>query len=302
MKRELGAGFKKLMEAAADLGPADGDLLGTMNINKPPLLLAHKYKNQDPTGWWMSEKLDGVRAYWDGENFISRLGNVFHAPEWFRHGIPNVELDGELWCGRKKFSQTISTVKKHVPIDTEWEHIIYVVFDMPQTSGSFETRMDAIKNITYNEDVKMLEFWNNETVPHSSVYSLQHIKCKSAKHLAKFLKEIESCGGEGVMLREPNSFYESGRSNTLLKIKTFFDEEAIVIGYEPGKGKHVGRVGSLLVEDLKTKTKFSVGTGLNDLERETPPGIGEIITYRFQELTKDGIPRFPSFVANRNYE
>jgi len=79
----------------------------------PPLLLAEKWDNvQDLTGWWMSEKLDGVRAYWDGKNFISRLGNLYHAPDWFVAKLPPVPLDGELWAGRKLFQRTVSIVRR----------------------------------------------------------------------------------------------------------------------------------------------------------------------------------------------
>src|SRR5438045_3542568 len=70
----------------------------------PPLLLAERWDNaQDLADWWLSEKLDGVRAYWDGRALISRLGNRFHAPDWFLEGLPETPLDGELWIGRKAF-------------------------------------------------------------------------------------------------------------------------------------------------------------------------------------------------------
>jgi hypothetical protein len=65
-------------------------------VRKPALLLANAYKNHDPSGWWMSEKLDGVRAFWDGKRFISRLGNVFPAPDFYKRGMPKTPLDGEL--------------------------------------------------------------------------------------------------------------------------------------------------------------------------------------------------------------
>src|SRR5262245_58339892 len=66
----------------------------------PPLLLAERWDfDLNLAGWWMSEKLDGFRAYWDGQKFISRLGNLIHAPDWFMAGLPDVPLDGELWLG-----------------------------------------------------------------------------------------------------------------------------------------------------------------------------------------------------------
>ena len=68
----------------------------------------------DITGWWMSEKLDGVRAYWDGKQFLSRLGNRFHAPPWFVEGFRPTPLDGELWGGRKLFQRTVSIVSAKI--------------------------------------------------------------------------------------------------------------------------------------------------------------------------------------------
>ena len=79
----------------------------------PPLLLAQSWDNAlDLTDWWMSEKLDGVRAYWDGKRFLSRQGNEYHAPEWFVAGLPATPLDGELWIDRKKFQRTVSIVRR----------------------------------------------------------------------------------------------------------------------------------------------------------------------------------------------
>ena len=97
------------------------------------------------------------------------------------------------------------------------------------------------------------------------------------------------------MLREPGSRYEAGRSNTLLKVKQFHDAEARVLEHLPGTGRHKGRLGALLVA-LADGTQFSVGTGFTDVQRENPPPVGSTITFRYQELTDRGVPRFPSFV------
>ncbi len=107
----------------------------------PPVLLAHKWElEHDPTGWWMSEKLDGIRAYWDGEAFVSRLGNRFFAPDWFTADLPADTLDGELWVGRKLFSKTMSIVRAGAA-GQEWKQVSYVVFDAPNAKGSFEDRI-----------------------------------------------------------------------------------------------------------------------------------------------------------------
>lgn len=249
----------------------------------PGLLLAHKWDNeQDVTGWHLSEKLDGVRAFWDGKQFLSRLGNVFHAPEWFTEGFPSFPLDGELFVGRGQFQTTVSIVRRKNGGNL-WKKVQYLVFDVPGLDKPVEERFRTV-----NEVVKAMTYG-------AAVY--QSV-CKGIKHLQKALALIEASGGEGLMLRKPNSSYESGRSTTLLKVKSFFDSEATVIGYTAGRGRHKGRCGALKVRTA-CGTEFKVGTGLSDAQRSNAPAIGSIICYRYQELTNAGIPRFPSFVGIR---
>ena len=251
----------------------------------PPVLLAHKWEtDHDPTGWWMSEKLDGIRAYWDGEWFVSRLGNKFYAPDWFVADLPADTLDGELWVGRKMFQKTTSIVRSGAQSD-EWKQVTYVVFDAPNAKGAFEDRIAHVKKVLKKAEA-----------PHAR--ALDHVPCNGIDHLREELKRVEALGGEGLMLRQPKSPYVAGRSTTLLKVKTFHDAEATVIGHAPGAGKHKGRLGALIVE-LEDGTKFNVGTGFSDAEREAPPAIGAVITFRYQELSNDGVPRFPSYVGER---
>ncbi|MEM9070372.1 MAG: DNA ligase, partial [Myxococcota bacterium] len=219
---------------------------------KPPLLLAHKWENDvDLTGWWMSEKLDGVRAYWNGTTFLSRLGNEFHAPDWFVDELGDEPLDGELWVGRQEFQRTVSIVRRQDRSD-HWKEVRYVVFDAPGEKGSFEERMEVAR--------KRLEGL-------SYASALAQEPCEGLAHLRKELARVEGLGGEGLMLRKPGSKYVAGRSSTLLKVKTFHDAEGVVVGYVPGKGKHKGRTGALILE-LEDGTRFNAGTGLSDKERE----------------------------------
>ncbi len=251
----------------------------------PALLLAETWTDDvDPTDWLMSEKLDGVRAYWDGRQFVSRQGNRFFAPSWFVAGLPDMPLDGELWLARKAFQRTVSIVRRQdeTPL---WRDVKFVVFDAPGSSEPFELRLASIREVFSK---RQLEF----------AAALPHFVCHGRGHLDCELDRIIELGGEGVMLRQPDSRYEAGRSNTLLKCKRFLDADARVVGHEPGKGRHKGRLGALLVE-LPSGTRFCVGTGLSDAERENPPGFGSIITFRYQELSDGGVPRFPSFVCVR---
>jgi DNA ligase-1 len=250
----------------------------------PPILLAHKWElDHDPTGWWMSEKLDGVRAYWDGEVFLSRLGNRFVAPDWFTADLPADTLDGELWVDRKKFQRTISIVRSG-DAGPAWREVRYVVFDAPNARGGFEDRLAHAEKVVAG------------AASHLRCHG--HVRCDGVGHLRDELARVEALGGEGLMLRQPGSPYVVGRSSTLLKVKTFQDAEARVVDYAPGTGKHQGRVGALVVE-LPGGKRFSIGTGMSDAERAAPPKIGAVVTFRYQELSDDGVPRFPSFVGER---
>ena len=252
----------------------------------PPLLLAERWDGvADLAGWWMSEKLDGVRAYWTGDVFLSRQGNALHAPDWFCSGLPREPLDGEFWIDRKKFQRTVGIVRRQDKTDL-WKEVRYLIFDAPAGGEAFEQRLKTIQRIVRKNQPAY-------AVAH------QHTLCKDLDHLRQALADVEALGGEGLMLRQPGSRYEVGRSLTLLKVKTFRDDEAKVVGHEPGAGRHKGRLGALLVE-LANGKRFSVGTGFSDAERSHPPPIGSTITFRYQELTDAGIPRFPSYVGMRS--
>jgi DNA ligase-1 len=261
---------------------AEGDEEG----EGPPVLLAERWDNEtDLAGWWMSEKLDGVRAYWDGKQFLSRLGNAFVAPDWFVAGLPPTPLDGELWIARKAFQRTVAIVRRQdrPPL---WKEVRFVVFDAPAHGGVFEERLSFFH-----------DYVTQETPPYAVAHP--HEECRGLDHLREELDRVEKLGGEGLMMRQPKSLYVAGRSTTLLKVKRFLDAEARVVEHQPGAGRHKGRLGALGVE-LPDGTRFAVGTGFSDAEREDPPPVGSIITFRYQELSEAGVPRFPSFVGVRH--
>jgi DNA ligase 1 len=294
LKAYLGAAFEDArVSASAPLGVAvpvpakpraeGGE--GEAEDKAPPILLAHKWEvEHDPTGWWMSEKLDGVRAYWDGEAFVSRLGNKFYAPEWFTEDLPADTLDGELWVGRKLFSKTISIVRSGAAGEA-WKEVTYVVFDAPNARGGFEERIAHVDKVLKKASSRYARVHEHEV-------------CDGFDHLRDELTRVEGLGGEGLMLRQPKSTYEVGRSTSLLKVKTFHDAEGRVIAHVPGAGRHKGRLGAVTCE-LPSGVTFNIGTGFSDAERQDPPPIGAVVTFRFQELTDDGIPRFPSWVGVR---
>lgn len=248
------------------------------------VLLAKKYEwDWDPTGYWLSEKLDGIRAYWNGQEFLTRNGNVLYAPDWFKAGMPKEVLDGELWIGRHRFQETMSAVRRQNGGEL-WRHVKYRIFDAPNQAGGFEVRLAYAKSLSLPAHAEVLE----------------HICCESQGHLERYVHDIIKLGGEGAMLRKPGSNYERTRSSTLFKVKRFQDDEATVIALTPGKGKHQGVLGALVVR--WNEQTFNIGSGLTDADRRNPPAIGSTITFRYTECTKLGIPKCGSFVAIRNYE
>ena len=254
-------------------------------IEFPPLYLAGKYSTSiNLDNYWVSEKLDGVRAYWDGKRLLTRQGNTIHAPRWFYDKLPAQPLDGELWIARGKFEQTVSTVRKNIPVDGEWAAVRYMVFDLPDSPLRFNQRLQKLRILLSD--------------PKSPVQLIPHWKATSHANLQKKLEQLVINDGEGFMLHRGDSIYKSGRSNDLLKLKIFSDAEATVLAYKPGKGKYSGMMGSMLVRDQRGK-EFSIGTGFSDLQRSKPPPIGAIITFRYNGFTANGIPRHARFLRIR---
>ena len=251
----------------------------------PQLLLAKVWDPSiDPTGWWMSEKYDGLRGYWDGRKLWSRNGNLIRAPDYFLAELPrDVVLDGELWTGYGKFEETVSIVRSEMP-DDRWKRVRFMVFDAPQAKGTFEERMQFL----------------HATLPDGNqfVRVVAQERCKGVNQLLSERDRVVRLGGEGLMLRQPASAYEAGRSSTLLKVKPYDDAEATIIAHEPGTGKYAGKLGALRVRTDDGR-EFSVGSGFTDAQRESPPPVGTVITYQFRGLTAKGMPRFPSFLRIR---
>jgi len=280
--RKLRGDAAEALRIAGDGAPAALPATPAQKADGAPVLLAESWDQRaDLSGWWMSEKLDGVRAYWDGQRLLSRQGNLYHAPDWFVAGLPATPLDGELWIDRKAFQRTVGVVRRQDRSE-HWREVRFLLFDAPGQAVGFEDRLAFLAD--------GLASWK---APFATL--LPHVRCEGEAHLRAELARVEGLGGEGLMLREPGSAYVVGRSTSLLKVKTFHDAEAVVVGHDAGQGKHKGRLGALVVR-LADGTTFNVGTGFTDREREAPPAVGATITFRYQELTDGGVPRFPSFV------
>jgi len=260
--------------------------VGQANNSPPPLTLAKTYQNKvDLKQYWISEKLDGVRAYWDGQQLISRQGNPYSAPAWFTKNFPEKALDGELWLGRQQFQALLSIVKKKQAVDKEWKTVRYFVFDLPHSNKSFNQRLTELEKTIYLSNS-----------PYLKVVKQYRLNDKTA--LLKELDRAVSIGAEGLMLHKADSHYQAGRNNDLLKVKPYYDAEATVIKHIGGKGKYTGLLGSLLVETAEG-VQFKIGSGFSDQQRKYPPKIGDVITYKYYGKTLKSIPRFASFLRIR---
>ncbi len=243
-------------------------------------------ENIEVIGWLMSEKLDGVRGYWDGKKLFSKNGKLLYPPPAFTSSLPPFPLEGELWGGRGTFEKTVSIVKKKLP-HKGWLDIQFAIFDVPQEPGSFSSRIQIARN-----------WFSSHPSSYAFVIPQKHIT--EITQINDELQRIEKLGGEGLIVRNPDALYRKGRSNDILKVKKFLDTEAVVIGYLPGKGRNLGRLGSLLVELTDTPDiRFKIGSGLSDAVRNNPPPIGTIITFKYFGFFKSGLPRFPSFIRIR---
>ena len=252
----------------------------------PNLLLAEIYRDSvDVSAYLVSEKLDGVRAVWDGKSLRFRSGREVKAPDWFLAGLPATPLDGELWAGRGSFERLSGIVRKEIPVDAEWRDVRYMIFELPDAPGSFAERAEAIKRTVQKANVPWLQ-------------AIEQNPAVDAKNVQKMLKAVLRAGGEGLMLHRADAPYLTGRSDVLLKVKPWLDAEAVVIAHRPGKGRHAGRLGALRVR-LPDGRELSLGSGFSDAQRDHPPAIGSTVTYRYRDLTASGLPRFASFLRVR---
>lgn len=249
-------------------------------------MLAGKYRpGLDLPAYWVSEKYDGVRGYWDGQRLWTRGGEPLSPPTWFTAGWPSTPMDGELWAGRGRFEEVSGTVRQSQASDEAWRRIRFMVFDLPGHPGVFDERLAAYQALVRQLSLPWVVAVPQERITDHAV-------------LQRRLKADVQAGAEGLMLHRGDSPYRAVRGDDLVKLKPFDDAEARVLSYVPGKGRHAGRMGALWVETPEGQ-RFRLGTGFSDAQREHPPAIGSWITYRYRGLHDSGLPRFASFLRER---
>ncbi len=253
----------------------------------PQLMLATVYEaGIDVSEYWISEKLDGVRGYWDGEILLTRGGHPVNPPGWFTADWPTVPMDGELWIGRGRFAETSGIVRTVEPDDDDWEKVRFMVFDLPAHPGPFEERVLRMRTLLDETGIPWLQ-------------PVAQFRVDDAAELDARFDAIVAAGGEGLMLHHREAHHRIGRSEDLLKYKPYDDAEARVVGHTAGEGKYEGMLGALIVE-RPDGLRFRLGTGFTDAQRANPPPIGSWVTYRYNGLTSNGVPRFARFLRVRH--
>ena len=237
------------------------------------------------SNYLVSEKYDGIRAIWTGKHLLTRQGNRIYAPKWFTAPLPDVWLDGELWTSRQNFEALSAIVRTHTPEQKRWREVTYMVFDMPDTGLPFAQRYKNYSSLIEQLNVKHIK-------------AVKQQRFQSNHTLSRHLESMVEKGAEGLMLHLASAPHQPGRSDALLKLKPYFDDEAEVIAHLPGKGKYTDMLGALRVRNQQG-TEFSIGTGFTDAERANPPPVGSIITYKYHGYTNNGVPRFASFLRIR---
>lgn len=253
---------------------------------KPSIQHGISYQEvSDISQYYVSEKLDGVRGYWTGKQFLTRQGNPINSPVWFTQHWPTFPIDGELWLDRGKFQPLLSCVSKQQPdinIQTScWKDIRFMMFDLPKHKGRF------------NERVKHMQLLLTE-IPSAYLAMINQIKLKDISALDAKLDAVIAAQGEGLMLHLASAYYQQGRNSALMKLKKYQDAEATIIAHTKGKGKYQGKLGAIEVKTADGIV-FKIGSGFSDNQRANPPEIGSIITFKYNGLTQAGIPRFARF-------
>ena len=319
--------------------------------NRELLMLAKDFDAEKhfTSGWYVSEKLDGVRAFWDGglttnkhvdlipwantekknrtiqysTGLWSRYGNIICAPTWFIDGLPKGQLlDGELWLNYRSLEALRSIVSRHEPTE-KWLDVTYNVFDAPSLLEFCQSGRINNPNFTCNLTEKQLfDTFNvqKHTLRCPNFHETQLMLPEPTEHLKiveqtvadvdTILETVLQKGGEGVVLRDPRSYWTPYRTNYMLRVKPHLDTEAIIVGYNGGTDGNIGRLGSLIVNwngmvfnlsgftnderYVKQVMLFQQYQGKQiplDEKVESTFALGERITFRYNGLTNTGCPR-----------
>lgn len=252
----------------------------------PPVELVDVYQGDvDLARYWVSEKFDGVRGYWDGQRLWTRGGSVIAAPAWFTRHWPAVPMDGELWAGYGRFERASALVRGADAGDAAWHAITFQVFDLPGHGGTFDAHLPDLRATV-------------AAIGAPWVVAVAQFRVRDEAALAAALAQVLARGGEGLVLHRGDVPYAAGRGAGLLKVKPCDDAEAQVVAIHAGRGRLAGVMGALEVRSADGR-RFALGSGFSDAERRHPPAVGSWVTYRFSGVTASGLPRFARFLRRR---
>ena len=264
----------------------------------------------------------------------TRAGKVVHAPDWWLDDLPKIPLDGELWLGRGEFQRLTAITARHAP-DIRWRDVQYKVFDSPinltdrtitvrdykfEIKGARKWAVAKV-GVTYPSarwNFEMIQVFlkgrvNGRFVSRVKQVMLPWVSAEAIDQVHTELDALVLQGGEGLMLRKPESFWTPTRSNLLLKYKPWKIGKGTVVGYRHAKvGKIQGLMGSLILDFDGKRLKVS---GFTEEERnycnhaaqsaasQFPGDIaannirhhvfprGKQVEFRYRELSDDGIPK-----------
>ena len=268
-------------------------------------MLAHSYwKRNHDIDWdkdvFVQPKLDGTRMIFDGRRGWSRQGKLY-LPEVIAHlqcNLPEgILLDGELMLpGDHSFQDSIRAIKKFRPGVTP--KLVFHVYDIATQGAPFSVRTVSVAKLFWNDK---WDLWGKDGF---DLVETRRIKSESEIH--DLHETYVKKGFEGIMIRHGDADYKIGnRSSSLLKLKHFIDDEFEITGVGEGSGKEKGcAIFTCKTADEKSFNVRPQGTIAQRQEyfNQGEDLIGEMLTVRYQELTEDGIPRFPVGVEIRNYE
>jgi DNA ligase-1 len=264
---------------------------------KTNVMLLKKYTGYDSLRGtvFVQPKLDGIRAYYSQGILRTRSGKVIDSVPHITNALGTFPgdfegFDGELYTDELPFDAIAGIVNRTVNM-ADASKIKFHVFDV-MSNDSFKYRTSIITDIL----ARRREFVKN------AVCKVATYRIDSKKDYADMLRRFIDDGYEGIVVRHTDRPYEFTRSSQVLKYKPHRIETATIISIDKGSGKYYNVCGSLVCT-LKSNNKlFSVGSGLNDEQRQkivdNPESyINREITVKFQELTQYGIPRFPVIIS-----
>ena len=296
-KKKTG-GYAESLDDAHVPGVADAAAVAAHEAILP--MLAHDYHKRGKDikfPCFVQPKLDGVRCIFKNGVLTSRQGKVFPNMDHITQDLKDVDLvlDGELYSNTLNFQQFVGLVRKKKHNDAEKQllrqvkfHVYDCVNDKP-----FSERNESINNLFSKRLYAFSEPLLTE-------------ECKSKEDLKKFHDKYVAEGKEGLIIRNKDGLYQlAARSKDLQKYKEFEDAEFKVTGFTDGEGLEKGLV--IWVCETSAGKSFHVrprGTheARAEIFNEAKDYVGKSLTVRYQELTEEGIPRFPVGVAFRDYE